>query len=117
MNPKPHSYLTPNGVKIFNQLLKHLEDVDLKAVDSFELSALANTFDIHQRAAVVINRSDDGYTQKTPNGYRQITPEFSIYKDTFDRINKGSDKFGLNPAAREKIKIFMEKEKNELEGL
>jgi P27 family predicted phage terminase small subunit len=103
-------YLTKRGKKIYKEIEKHVKDRGLsEAIDSFELSMLANAFDMHHEAAKELN--EKGYTQKAPNSnYTQVKGEFTVMQRSWDYINKNGGKFGLNPEAREKIKAFTKKE-------
>lgn len=103
MTPQP--YLSENGIKIFDEILNFVKTKGIEEqIDSFQLSMLANAFDLHERASVVMNNSEGGFTQITKNEYSQIRAEFIVWQKTGDYINKNADKFGLNPPAREKIK-------------
>lgn len=109
---KPQPYLQERGKEIFNEILKHVKDKKLdENIDSYELSMLANAFDMHEQACEKMK--EDGATQITANGYSQIRAEFTMWQKTADYITKHSDKFGLNPAAREKIKAFAKKEEKQ----
>ena len=74
---------------------------------------LANAFDLHERVAIGMNENEKAYCSVSKNGYSQISAEFTVWQKTGDFINKHSGNFGLNPAAREKIKIFAKKEVKE----
>ena len=109
---KPQAYLTDRGVEIFEEILKYIQEKKLdENIDSFELSMLANAFDMHEQACEKMK--DEGFTQITANGYSQIRAEFTAWQKTGDYITKHSDKFGLNPAAREKVKAFAKKDEGE----
>jgi len=107
---KPLHYLTDNGNRIFKQILNAIPRGISKDIDTYELSMLANAFDLHERASVVMNHEEGGFVQTTKNNYSQIKAEFTVWQKTGDFINKHSSNFGLNPASREKIKIFAKKE-------
>ena len=107
---KPQTYLTPEGIQIFEQLVKHVQTAGLVDIDSFRLSDLANAIDMVQRSSYEINfptdkKHKDG-VQKTPNGYTQVTG----YVTVLDKYNKIVDtlgaKYGLTAADREKISAF-----------
>jgi P27 family predicted phage terminase small subunit len=108
---KPARYLTPRGREIFEELSEWLEGQPLESVDAFELSTLAQYYDMYETSARIVNQ--EGYSRKMGvNGYEQVTPHFTAMKDALDKIMKLSYKFGLNPSAREKIKSFNQAEDN-----
>lgn len=110
MNIQPEPYLTKNGKAIFFRILEFLETSDMHEVDSFELSVLAQHFDVFHESSRKVN--EQGYSRVTGNnGYEQVTPHFTAMKDSANYIMKHGEKFGLNPSAREKLKIFNAKEK------
>lgn len=113
---KPQSYLTKEGVKIFGELVDHCEKIKLHDADSFELSMLANAFDLHCRASLIMNKQGGGYAQKLKSEYSQITADFTVWKQTGEYINKNAGKFGLDPASREKLKSFTEEKPKEKKG-
>lgn len=114
---KPQQYLTPEGKEIFNFILKHhLKDIQVMEADTYMLSALANAYDLHERAGYIMNNTDSGFCQQTKNNYSQVRAEFTVWQKTLEMINKLSPNFGLGPASREKIKAFAEK-KQELPKL
>jgi P27 family predicted phage terminase small subunit len=114
---QPEPYLTENGKAIFNRLLDFLDNTKMESVDGFELSVLAQHFDTFQVASQKVN--DEGYSRVTGNnGYEQVTPHFTAMKDSANYIMKHAEKFGLNPSAREKMKIFdAKKESNPLDEI
>jgi P27 family predicted phage terminase small subunit len=100
------------GKAIFFRILEFLDRTKLEAIDSFELSVLAQNFDIFARASESVNI--DGYSKPVgQNNYEQVTPHWTAMKDSANYIMKHADKFGLNPAARDKIKIFAKQEEKD----
>ena len=119
---KPQTYLTEAGKAIFDNLVAHLkEETDLKEIDSYKLSALANALDLHQRAGDDLNTMDatrpNGYAQTTKSNYSQVTASFTVWTKTLDQIVKLSPQFGIDPANREKFLPKKKKSKNPLDGL
>lgn len=104
---KPQDYLTDRGKEIFQEIVAAIPNQDiLLKTDSLELSMLAQAFDVYARGAKELNDGDSIKTTKA-----QLS---TIIKQSSDFITKNSDKFGLNPAAREKIQAFaMKKEEKE----
>ena len=105
---KPETYLTKTGIKIFNRLVKMLK-TKIEDIDVFQLSQLADSIDLNQRACQEINfpsdpKQKDG-VQKTPNGFTQVTGHVMIRGNTQKSIDSLSLKFGLTPGDREKIKL------------
>ena len=64
---KPLDYLTEEGKHIFNNILELIPSEKLQETDSYELSILANYFDLYAQAAQAIKDGADGYKQTTPN--------------------------------------------------
>jgi len=113
---KPQPFLTPDGIVIFKQLIKHVKKVGLIDIDSFRLSDLANAIDMVQRSSQEINfpsgknaKMKKNGVQETINGYTQVTGHVTV----MDKYNKIVDsigaKYGLTSADREKISAFSEK--------
>jgi P27 family predicted phage terminase small subunit len=108
---KPQSYLTKEGIKIFNELLKHCQEKGIsEKIDSFELSMLANEFDKYATAAHEAKENETGLYNKFKNGTVQVNAFHTIMKDSYGLIMKHSPKFGLNPIDREKILGLSKKE-------
>lgn len=102
--------------KIYDTILLFLNERELEMnVDSFSLEVLAKAFAAYNNTSEVISNMD--FTQQD-KGFSQ-TNTWLIYKQAIDTIYKFGDKFGLNPTAREKIKVFAKKEekKNPLESI
>lgn len=99
-------YLTENGDLIYEKLEKHCKDrLKMIDVDSFELTMLANSFDLYQTAAKYCNEEGCSMTIITETGstYSQIRPEYTVMKNEYQNILKHGAKFGLNPGDRDKI--------------
>jgi P27 family predicted phage terminase small subunit len=106
----PETYLSKRGKEIFKRIEKAIKEQELsKDIDSLDLSALANAYDLHSTASERMNK--DGYSQQTKSGYHQVKADFTVWKQTADYIKNNSGKFGLNPESREKIKAFAIKKK------
>lgn len=107
---KPQSYLTDRGQQIFYEIVACIDEKVLQDTDSFGLSVLANNYDLHHTMAEYIN--DKGVTQVTKTDYSQVKAEYTVYQKTAEYISKNADSFGLNPAARERLKeVWSKKEK------
>lgn len=114
---KPQNYLSPKGVKIFNAIAKYLSDNNYsEGVSSFELSMLANSFDMYADAAEDCKKY--GTTQKTSTGYSQIRAPYTVMKTEYQNVLKHSGKFGLNPSDAEKmLRKLPEKKTEEIDEL
>lgn len=100
---KAQEYLTKEGKHIFNLIVDAIPNQKiLLSTDSFEVSMLAQSFDVYARGCLELNEQLDIKSTKA-----QLS---TIIKQSSDYITKNSDKFGLNPAAREKITSFAIKE-------
>jgi P27 family predicted phage terminase small subunit len=116
---KPQGYLTENGKAIFDFIIEsHLKSNGIMEVDTYNLTALANAFDLHERASYIMNNTEGGFCQTTKNNYSQVRAEFTVWQKTLDMIHKLSPSFGITPSSREKIKAFAEEKKeNEPDAL
>ncbi len=96
-------FLTEDGLKIFHEIIAHLKENNLhKPIDFFEVAVVANAFEIYRLAAKNIN--ENGY--KTPpaqSGYQSVNPDFTVMKECFAQINKGSSKLLLNADSRQRL--------------
>lgn len=99
---KQTDYLTDEGWAIYESLKAHCEKYKLETVDEFELKMLANSFDLHAKAAQTCN--EEGVSQNPKEGgWAQVRPEYTVMKNEYQNILKHSGKFGLNPADRAKF--------------
>lgn len=114
---KIEEYLSENGVKIFNELKKHCAfALKMEEVDDFELTMLANSFDLYARSAKVCNEEGTNQTFVSEKGvYSQIRPEYTVMKNEYQNILKHGAKFGLNPGDRKKIFNVVKTEEKESE--
>lgn len=114
---KAQSYLTKNGLRIFNEILKFVESKNVsEEIDSLQLSMLAHAFDQHDEAAKEMTKTG-GLYQVTKTGYSQVTAAFTVWKQTGEYITKNADKFGINPNAREKLKSFSKEQEKPKSGM
>lgn len=96
------TYLTDNGMAIFDAIKAHCTNYKLEGIDEYEMAMLANSFDLHAKAAKVCN--EDGVSQNPKEGgWAQVRPEYTVMKNEYANILKHSGKFGLNPADRAKF--------------
>lgn len=98
-----NGFLSAAGLVIYTAILNHCKDNGIdKDIDTFELSMLANSFDLYSINAEYCR--DNGTTQSPEKGgWDQIRPEYTVMKNEYQNILKHSSKFGLNPGDREKI--------------
>jgi len=96
-------YLTLKGRIIFSAIAKHLKDKGVEdSITSFELSMLANSFDMYAEAAMFCNKN--GNTLNSGDkGYMQVHPKYTIMKNEYTHIQKHAPKFGLNPLDVQKL--------------
>ena len=107
---KPQPGLTENGEKIFNELVKHTQQIGDESIDAFQLTNLAQAFDLAERCRQKINfpkdkKQSDG-VQTTENGYTQVTGYVTVMDKCNTQIEKIGAKFGITPADRSKIAVF-----------
>lgn len=111
---KPQPYLSAKGKKIFRAIHAHCQKLGIaNDIDSFELSMLANSFDLYAVSAAYCNKH--GVSQMSQSGWNQTVAEYSVLKTEYANILKHSAKFGLNPADREKLLKNMKEEEDDFE--
>jgi phage terminase small subunit len=117
--PKTREYinfLTPTGVTIYKNIIAHCKKYGIEEVDHMEMSMLANAFDMYIKYATICNKESGAIQGPFDSGYSQVSPEYNIMKQQYDLIMKHSNKFGLNPADREKIFSSIKQTKKESPG-
>lgn len=112
---KPQPGLTPNGERIFHELLQHIQKYEKEQIDSYNLTELAHQYDLAERCRQNINSPTDKNqkdgVQVTSNGYTQVTGYVTVMDKCNARIEKLGAKYGLTPLDREKIKSAIKEEK------
>jgi P27 family predicted phage terminase small subunit len=96
-------FLSAQGKVIYDAILKHCQENGItKSIDTFELSMLANSFDLYSINAKFCKKN--GTTQQPEKGgWDQIRPEYTVMRNEYQNVLKHSSKFGLNPGDRAKI--------------
>lgn len=94
----PANYLRPRGKKIFLAIADHCKKInkDLE-IFSYEASMLANSLDLHERAATEINKVGGKYKQESRTGWDQTTSDYAVLNKEYQNIMKHAPKFGINP--------------------
>ena len=102
---EPLPYLSKRGRTIFYRIVRHINEGGIIAdIDTFELSMLANAFDLYETAAMHCNEASVSDHLFTMNGStKQVIPEYNVMQQQYDKVLKHSMKFGLNPGDRTKI--------------
>ena len=72
---------------------------------------LARLLTVIQHAANNILKNDGVVVY--PNGVQQISPEWTMFKQSVEIYNDMSDRFGLDPKARLKLEYFNRADKKE----
>ena len=91
---KHQTYLTKTGIGIFKEIVKALKVG--QEIDTFELSMLANAYDIYQRYAHKLKEIED-------TKYIESQRLAAIMDKAFKQIDKQSDKYGMTPIGRDKL--------------
>ena len=88
---KPQPNLNKKAVKIFNNLVKEIEEAgkEVYQVDSYELSILATNIEL-------LESNGDHFINEFPNGTTQVNAEFTIKKECEKIILSIGSKFGLS---------------------
>jgi P27 family predicted phage terminase small subunit len=90
----------------------HLESADASYnVDIIAINMLARLLTVIQHAANNILKNDGVVVY--PNGTQQISPEWTMFKQSVEIYNDMSDRFGLDPKARLKLEYFNRADKKE----
>lgn len=98
-----NSFLTEEGREIFEAIKEHCQQkLKMNDADDFEISMLANSFDLYKKAAETCNTKGVSQNPKE-GGWAQVRPEYTVMKTEYQNILKHSGKFGLNPADRAKF--------------
>lgn len=72
-------------------------------IDSYALEMLVNKWCDYKEAQ---DKLDDlGQIIRSPNGYPQLSPYYSVAKSAFSDFGKLMTEFGMTPASRTKIKV------------
>ena len=91
---------------------RHLELADASYnVDIIAINMLARLLTVIQHAANNILKNDGVVVY--PNGVQQISPEWTMFKQSVEIYNDMSDRFGLDPKARLKLEYFNRADKKE----
>lgn len=110
---EPEDFLTKNGRTIFFAIIRHIKEKEIiEAIDTLELSMLANSMEVYQRMAETCNK--EGFTEVVTgkNGsFNQIRPEYTVMRNEYQNVLKHSGKFGLTPGDRHKIFGGLKKKK------
>ena len=99
MRLKPEDYLTEEGKVYFYRICEHLKGTE--AIDSLEVSMLAQLFHMHAEAVAKGNK--EGFINVFDNGTIQVNGYQTIVDKAYSMILKHSPKFGLNATDRAKI--------------
>jgi P27 family predicted phage terminase small subunit len=113
---KPPAWLSRRGKRIFRDLTKVIADLSiLDPADYIALSMLADALDDYRTFGEKVE--EDGPTFKsTANREGEVlikaNPAVSMKADAWRRVQSGLAKFGLQPKARDGLKLPEPKEKN-----
>ena len=109
---QPRGYLSPNGKKIFKAIIDHVQDAGLDSrIDVFELTLLANSFDLYEVAAARVKTDMDNPEKRDKvfgTGGR-LSTDYQVMLKEYEKIMKHGPKYGLNPGDRAKIFSGMKK--------
>lgn len=104
--------LTDDEQNTVELVKRHLESADASYnVDIIAINMLARLLTVIQHAANNILRNDGVVVY--PNGTQQISPEWTMFKQSLELYNDMSDRFGLDPKARLKLEYFNRADKKE----
>lgn len=119
-------FLNAKGRIIFDAIKENCKKLNLWEADDFEIAMLANSFALYAQCADHCNQwgvsmsfpkkgganMEEGdeelaVDEKEAKGvagiYQQVRPEYTVMKNEYNNILKHSDKFGLNPGARNRL--------------
>jgi P27 family predicted phage terminase small subunit len=117
-NIKPPSWLSPFAKKFFKKRARELLEVDLMTnVDVEALARLAHAYDMYVRCSQEVE--NEGlmveYTNKAAETNKVPHPLLTKMKAFDDQMKYLESQFGLTPAARAKLAIHKEPEKEKTE--
>jgi P27 family predicted phage terminase small subunit len=95
------------------QLMKsHLEEADAsQKVDIMTINLTARLLTVLNKAAENVLANNGVMT--FPNGTKQVSPEWSIFKQGMEMYNDMSDRLGLDPKSRLKLEYFSRLDKKD----
>ena len=109
---QPREYLTKNGRGIFFRLIKHIQEADLDStIDIYELTMLANSFDLYEAASERVRLLRDAGDEKAFGSSGRLSTDYQVMEKEYSKILKHAPKYGLNPGDRHKIFGGMKKKK------
>lgn len=102
--PDAPMILSAEGKRYFRLISRFLSEMNLLSnIDILVIQQLAQAMEINDRAYAEINES--GYKQISNSGFETITAAYSVWEKTSKTIRELSNLLGLNPSARERIRI------------
>jgi len=110
---KPEPYLTKRGKELFERLLYHCRELELKDIDSLVLSALAQSLYMIEQASEDLNKN--GLYVEAKTGWRQVSPSHTLFKNEMQNIQRLMPKFGLSAEDRDDLK-WKPKRKSKLDN-
>lgn len=102
--PEPPAHLSDMAKTYFLNICRTLLDMNnLSLSDYVIITQLAQSLEINELAYA--SCKNGGYEQTTNNGYGAVTASFTVFDRTSKTIRELSNQLGLNPSARERIKM------------
>lgn len=102
--PEPPKHLSDMAKVYFMNVCNVLLDMNLLSMsDIVIITQLAQNLEINEMA--YDSCKNGGYKQTTNNGYGAVTAAFTAFDRTGKTIRELSNQLGLNPSARERIKM------------
>lgn len=90
---------------IVDTVVTHLENADAsKSVDILSINLTARLLSVIKKSANEIIVNNGVHTYK--NGTKQVSAEWTIFKQGIEMFNDMSDRLGLDPKARLKLEYF-----------
>jgi P27 family predicted phage terminase small subunit len=104
--PAPPPGLTAAALAKWERVVPLIaERVALSAADVDALAAYCDAAARRDRALRELDDDPDGLVVMTPNGARQINPLLTIADKCEATMMKLSERFGLDPASRQRLKV------------
>lgn len=106
--PEPSAKLNKDEQEIYNALCKHLdENGALMEADAFLCTMFAQS--MHKYLQAAYKCRGNGTIQVYKNGTRQVSPEYTVFKDERANLLKMGKLLGLDPKARLELEYFQDR--------
>lgn len=101
---QPVDYLTKRGRKIFQLIVKHVNDTGKhEEIDIIDLTMLCNSIDLYESAAKRVNLLREAESLEAFGSKGKLSIDYQVMLKEYEKVLKHSPKYGITPGDREKI--------------